>query len=95
MKAVGYKKPLPISDAESLMDIEMPVLDGLRAVRLLRAKGYDGPIIAMTAHDTPQHREASRLAGCDDHFAKPIRRAELIAAAVRWMRTPRPRRFAA
>ena len=78
-----------------LMDIEMPVLDGLRAVRLLRARSYSGIILAMTAHDSPEHREASHKAGCDDHLVKPIRRAELIAAAERWMRTPRPRRQAA
>ncbi len=63
-----------------LMDIQMPVLDGYAATKLLRAKGYAGPIVALTAYAMPDDRAKSREAGCDDHVAKPVTRKKLIEA---------------
>jgi PAS domain S-box-containing protein len=66
-----------------LMDIQMPVMDGFAATRLLRAAGITSPIIALTADSDEARREEIRAAGCDDVFAKPIDIAELLATVRR------------
>lgn len=58
-----------------LMDIEMPVMDGFRAVALIRAgegPGYRLPIIAMSGHTTEEFRERVLAAGFDGFLPKPI-----------------------
>jgi len=61
-----------------LMDIQMPVMDGLEASKRLRAQGYRGPIIALTAHALREEIERSLQAGCDTHLTKPIQRERLV-----------------
>ena len=55
-----------------LMDMQMPVMDGLEATRLIRARGDNTPIIALTANVLPKHKNAFMDAGCNDFIAKPI-----------------------
>jgi PAS domain S-box-containing protein len=72
-----------------LMDMQMPVMDGLTATRLIREREFvEGcepiPILCLTANALPEHVEASQLAGADAHLTKPIAAAALIAAVKDW-----------
>jgi CheY-like chemotaxis protein len=66
-----------------LMDIQMPILDGLSATRVLRTNGLTTPIIALTAHAMPEEIAKSKAAGCVDHVAKPVTSQALVAAIAR------------
>ncbi len=68
-----------------LMDIQMPHLDGLSAVRLIREQGLRIPIIALTAHAMIEERSAYLAAGMDDHVTKPIDPRVLAGAIDRAM----------
>ncbi len=67
-----------------LMDVRMPIMDGLEATRRIRASAkHDAarvPIIAMTANAMREDREASKAAGMNGHIAKPIDVNELKSA---------------
>ena len=68
-----------------LMDMQMPVMDGLTAIRAIRARErlLDQPratILSLTANAMPEHAAASSAAGADGHLTKPISAGDLIAA---------------
>ncbi len=71
-----------------LMDMQMPVMDGIAATKAIRAKPQLGelPIIAMTANVMAADREKCVEAGMNDHVAKPIDPDELFAALLRWIK---------
>ena len=55
-----------------LMDIKMPVMDGLEATRLIKAKMPDMVVIALTANAFDSDRQLAMEAGCDDFLSKPV-----------------------
>jgi CheY-like chemotaxis protein len=61
-----------------LMDIQMPILDGLEATRQIRQLGFRKPIIALTGEALRDDAEKSLKAGCDTHISKPVRKETLI-----------------
>jgi len=72
-----------------LMDVQMPELDGLAATRLIRAlppPSCDLPVIALTANVMDHDRRTYLEAGMDDYVAKPINRADMLAAVHRQTR---------
>jgi len=71
-----------------LMDIQMPVMDGLEAARQIRALGgvyAELPIIAMTAHALSGDEDKSLAAGMNGHVTKPIDPAMLYQMLARWV----------
>ncbi len=60
-----------------LMDMLMPVMDGLESTAAMRNMGVDIPIVALTANVMQQHRDEAQEAGCDGFLGKPIERIEL------------------
>jgi two-component system, cell cycle response regulator DivK len=64
-----------------LMDVSLPVMDGLEATRRIRActETRTIPIIALTAHAMSGDRDRALQAGCDDYHAKPVELPRLLA----------------
>jgi len=64
-----------------LMDVQMPLMDGLEAARLVRAdeRFRDLPIIAMTAHAMTSDRDLCLESGMDGYLSKPVERSQLVS----------------
>ena len=65
-----------------LMDLQMPVMDGFEATRTLRAEGYIGPIVALTAAVMDADRQRAQEAGITGYLNKPIDSKELYATLI-------------
>jgi two-component system, sensor histidine kinase and response regulator len=86
--AVNGREALDALEKENfdlvLMDVQMPIMDGLEAMRAIRKKeattGGHLPIIALTAHAMKGDRERCMEAGADDYMTKPIRTPDMMAA---------------
>lgn len=72
-----------------LMDVQMPVMDGLEATQNIRLlKKYQPVIIAMTANAMQGDREKCIAAGMDDYISKPIRPEDLVKMLEKWAEVP-------
>ena len=79
-----------------LMDVQMPVMDGHTATRMIREWEKQSnvspiPIIALTAHAFQEETQKSLASGCSDHLTKPIKKDTLLNAMQKWIK-PIPRK---
>ena len=70
-----------------LMDVQMPIMDGLTATRELRARSEfsELPVIAMTAHTMAHEKEIGRSAGMSDHIGKPFDDVSFYRVLAKWI----------
>jgi CheY-like chemotaxis protein len=100
LKKAGYKVEMASNGKEAVekftsnpddfdlifMDIQMPEMDGAKATRTIRQKGFGKiPIVAMTAHAMKGDREKCLKAGMDDYITKPIKRELVFEMVEKWV----------
>ena len=81
----GVDKALATDYDLIIMDMQMPVLDGLEAIKLLRKNGYAKPVISLTANAMLSHREKCLAAGANDYLVKPIDLAKFYETLNRYL----------
>ena len=83
VEAMNGEEAVKLAESETpqliLMDLSLPVIDGLAATRLIRKlpKLKSTPIIAVSAHDTSDFQSEAIKAGCNSYVSKPIDFGEL------------------
>lgn len=84
--ALGVERAMNGDYDVLLVDLQMPIMDGYETVRTLRARGYRGQVIALTAHALKEERIKCLESGFDDHLIKPVDRIRLFERLVRCKR---------
>ncbi|KAJ9650567.1 hypothetical protein H2198_010132 [Neophaeococcomyces mojaviensis] len=84
-EAVRAVRQKPLTYSLILMDISMPVLDGIEATTEIRKSGLDIPIIAMTANALKTDEEAYLAKGLNDYVPKPVDRELLLRVLEKWL----------
>ncbi len=77
--AIESNKPYDII----LMDMQMPVMDGYCATKIIRKNNNNVPVVAVTAHALQGDRERCIESGCDEYLTKPIKKSLLIETCAR------------
>lgn len=75
----GFEFALNVEVDMAILDLGLPDEDGLRLLTRLRAKGFNAPVIILTARDTPADTVKGLESGADDYMAKPFSIDELLA----------------
>ncbi|MFW9617299.1 ATP-binding protein [Aquabacterium sp.] len=70
-----------------LMDVQMPVMNGLQATELLQMRDPDLPVVALTAHAMPEETQRCKDAGMIDHLPKPFEPEDVIRMVLKWSRS--------
>ncbi|KLT68011.1 MULTISPECIES: response regulator [Flavobacterium] len=65
-----------------LMDIDMPILDGIASMELLKSKGYDVPILMLTMHQSMKQIKSALEKGAQGYILKDASKAELVQAII-------------
>ncbi|MEO6418619.1 MAG: response regulator [Polyangiaceae bacterium] len=80
----AVRKAFTLAPDLVVMDLQLPRLDGWAATRALKAdpRTADTPVVALTGHVFPRHRDAASAAGCDAFLAKPVHFSELLETIV-------------
>ncbi|KAK6828949.1 hypothetical protein RU639_003293 [Aspergillus parasiticus] len=86
-EAVRLVKQTPLSYNVVLMDISMPVLDGLEATSQIRSMKIDVPIIALTGNALKGDAETYLAKGMNDYLGKPVHRNHLLQVLWKWLGT--------
>jgi CheY-like chemotaxis protein len=73
-----------------LMDVAMPGIDGIEAMRRIKAEMPNQPIVIASAHSMASDRERFLAAGADDILSKPFRLADLVAIVAKLTANPAP-----
>ncbi len=91
LRCAGYAVTTAVHGADALdslarrpvdlivLDVLMPIVDGLDACRRLRMRGDDTPVLVLTARDAIEDRVSGLEAGADDYLVKPFALRELLA----------------
>lgn len=69
------------------MDMQMPIMSGIEAVKVLRNEEYNGPIVMLTANATYDDKSQGMEAGANDFITKPIARQKLYETTARYLKT--------
>ncbi|CAI7654261.1 unnamed protein product [Penicillium glandicola] len=83
-EAVRMVKQKPLTYNVILMDISMPVMDGLTATQHIRQMKLDVPILALTGNALKGDAETYLAKGMDDYIAKPLHRQQLVDLLWKW-----------
>ena len=70
-----------------LMDMQMPIMNGIQAVKEIKQSSCEIPIIMLTANAMPRDKEESMDAGCDDFLSKPLNREIFIQTLSKFLNT--------
>nr|MDT0251968.1 response regulator [Endozoicomonas sp.] len=73
------------------MDVQMPVLDGMGATKIIRSEipnNQRTPVIAVTAHALPEEKKVLLQSGFDDYLSKPVSEKQLISMLNQWTQIP-------